>query len=116
MDLYQIWCDLKPGVRDLEFADRLRDWLGLLEQQGVIAGWRLTRRKLGLGPPGLGEFHIIIETENLAQLDRAFQLAAGRAGVTEVAHAGVNQLVHNFTAALTRDFPDSPRRRGEERF
>ncbi len=116
MDLYQIWCDLKPGVRDLEFADRLRDWLGLLERQGAIAGWRLTRRKLGFGPPGLGEFHIIIETENLAQLDRAFQLTAGRAGVTEVVHAGVNQLVRNFTAALTRDFPDPARRRGEERF
>ncbi len=116
MDLYQIWCDLRPGVRDLEFADKLNAWLGMLQQRGAIVGWRLTRRKLGFGPPGLGEFHILIEVVDLAQLDQAFQLAAARAEPAESAHAGVNRLVHNFTAALTRDFPDPGRQRGEERF
>lgn len=23
MDLYHAWCDLKPGVRDTEFSDRV---------------------------------------------------------------------------------------------
>ena len=36
------------------------------------------RRKLGLGPSTLGEFHIVIEVRDLAQLDAAFGTAASR--------------------------------------
>jgi hypothetical protein len=32
----------------------------------MIETWRLTRRKLGLAPSALGEFHIVIETKDLA--------------------------------------------------
>lgn len=112
MDLYHIWCDLKPGVSDTEFASSVSNFLGFLQEQGKISAWRVTRRKLGFGLRELGEFHIIIETENLAQLDAAFQLAATRSGDVEERHFAVYSLVQNFRAALYRDFPDAVRVRG----
>lgn len=116
MDLYEIWCDLKPGVGDLAFADALAGYLGALKRDGKIEGWRLMRRKLGLAPAALGEFQILIETRDLAQLDAAFAAVSARAEPIEGAHAGVNQLVTNFQAALYRDFPDDHRVRGQEKF
>ena len=116
MDLYHIWCDLKPGIGDLEFADKVTGYMNYLKQQGMIENWRLARRKLGLGPPGLGEFHIVIETNDLTQLDRAFQHVASRREPVEAVHHGVNSLVRNAIFGLYRDFPDPVRHHGDERF
>ncbi len=116
MDLYHVWCDLKPGIGDLAFCEAAARYLGHLEAEGLIAGWRLTRRKLGLAPPELGEFHLVIEVADLAQLDRAFGRVAGRAEPEEGLHFGLNSLVANARFALYRDFPDPVRRTGAERF
>jgi hypothetical protein len=116
VNLYHIWCDLKPGVSDLTFAERVGGYLGHLKEQGLIEGFRLARRKLGLAPPALGEFHIIIEVRDLAQLDRAFDCVAGRREPVEGFHFGVNSLTTNATFALYRDFPDPVRHTGEEKF
>lgn len=116
MDVYQISCDLKPGVRDHQFLAALDGYLGALKSSGKIEGWRLLRRKLGLGIGALGEFQILIETRNLAQLDAAFAAVSARNEPVESAHHGVNSLVVNFQAALYRDFPDAHRQHGEERF
>ena len=116
MDVYQISCDLKPGVRDYTFVAALDGYLGSLKSAGKIEGWRLLRRKLGFGMPALGEFQILIETRDLAQLDAAFSAVSTRNEPVEGAHHGVNSLVVNFQAALYRDFPDAQRVRGEERF
>ena len=116
MDVYQISVDLKPGVRDTQFVAALDSYLGVLKSDGKIEGWRLLRRKLGLGMPGLGEFQILIETRDLAQLDAAFTAASARNEPVESAHYGVNSLVQNFQAALYRDYPDPHRQHGEERF
>jgi hypothetical protein len=69
-----------------------------------------------LAPKELGEFHLIIETRDLAQLDSAFHLAAARREPTESVHFGVNSQVCNVTFALYRDFPDAFRQEGEEKF
>lgn len=116
MDLYNIWFNLKAGVRDVELCDRLDAYLGKLAADGRIARYRISRRKLGFGPPLLGEFHVQIETRDLAQLDSAFSHVASRSGEIESLHAAVNQHVTDFTAALYRDFPDGVRKRGEEKF
>ena len=116
MNLYHIWCDLKPGVSDLTFTEKLGAYLGHLKELGHIEGFRLTRRKLGLAPPALGEFHVMIEVRDLAQLDTAFERVAGRREPVEGFHFGVNSLVTNATFALYRDFPDPVRHPGEERF
>lgn len=90
--------------------------MGYLKDQGLIESWRLTRRKLGLGAPGLGDFHLMIEVKDLAQLERAFERVAGRRDPVEGFHFGVNSLAQNAVFALYRDFPDTFRHRGEERF
>jgi hypothetical protein len=87
-----------------------------LRDEQLIVGYRVTRRKLGFGPPQLGEFHIAIEVANLAQLDAAFSRVARRAGPIEGLHQAVNSLATDLTFALYRDFPDSIREHGEEQF
>ena len=116
MNIYHIWCDLKPGTGDLTFAENVASYLGHLKDQGLVEGYRLARRKLGLGAPGLGEFHVTIEVRDLAQLDQAFDRVAGRRDPVEGFHFGVNSLATNATFALYRDFPDPVRHAGEERF
>lgn len=116
MDLYHVWGDLKPGMDDVQFAINLKGFLGRLREQGKIASFRITRRKLGLGPPDLGDFHIMIETKDMAQLDAAFQHVATRAGEVEQQHFAVNSMVQNVRFALYRDFPDPVRETGEEEF
>ena len=116
MDLYHIWCDLKPGVSDVTLVEGATKYLDHLKSSGRIEGWRLTRRKLGFGVAGLGEFHLIIETKDLAQLEQAFQHVSSRREPVEGLHHGLNSLVQNATFALYRDFPDAHRHVGEEKF
>lgn len=116
MDVYQISVDLKPGIRDHQFVAALDHYLGALKAGGKIEGWRLLRRKLGLGPSAWGEWQILIETRDLAQLDAAFASVSTRNDPVEGAHHGVNSLVTNFQAGLWRDFPDAHRQHGQERF
>ncbi len=116
MDLYHVWCDLKPGVKDTEFTSNISIFLGRLREQGKIAGYRVTRRKLGLGQPSLGDFHIMIETGDLAQLDAAFNHVVTRTGDVEEQHFAVNSMATNLRFALYRDFPDAVRQTGGERF
>ncbi|PLX36562.1 MAG: hypothetical protein C0606_14905 [Hyphomicrobiales bacterium] len=116
MNIYHAFVSLKPGTSDTAFADALATYLDALKADGKLAGWRLMRRKLGLGSADLGEFHIMMEVENLAQLDDAFSLVASRAGTVEAQHHGVNSMVASASFALYRDFPDPVRKRGEEKF
>lgn len=110
MDLYHIWADVKPGTGDLEFAEAVNAYLGHLQTEGLIKEWRLTRRKLGLGPEGLGEWHIIIETMDMAQLEQAFKAAAARTGEVEKRHSAVYSKIAQVKFGLTRDFPDAVRK------
>ncbi len=116
MNIYHAWCDLKPGVRDTDFTDGVTRYMDHLRGEGLIETWRLTRRKLGLGGEGLGEFHLMMEVRDLAQLDSAFKHVATRSEPVEGFHFGVNSLVQNARFALYRDFPDPQRQRGAEKF
>lgn len=109
MDHYHIWVDLREGVRDMHFVDAVHTYFAYLTREGLIESGSLARRKLGLGPEGLGEWHIDITTRDLAQLDAAFQRAATRTGEVERVHAAVYACVTGFKAALYRDFPDAAR-------
>jgi hypothetical protein len=116
VNVYHVWCDLKPGVGDLVFCERLAAYMDHLKAARLIEDWRLMRRKLGLAPPILGEFHIMIEVKNLGQLDAAFDRVASRGEPVEGLHFGVNALVRDPVFALYRDFPDPIRQRGAEKF
>lgn len=106
MDTYQIWFDLADGTDALGFTEDLSAFLDHLVGQRAIEAHRLQRRKLGFGPEALGEFHLTIEVEDLAQLDEAFGMLAPRQGEVEAKHARVWSQVINFKAGLFRDYPD----------
>lgn len=116
MDIYHVWCDLRPGVRDVQFHEQVERCMEHLRAEALIESWRLTRRKLGLGPKELGEWHLMIELRDLHQLEDVFRRMATRAGAEEPLHHGMNSLVINATFGLTRDFPDPFRQRGQEKF
>lgn len=111
MNYYHMWVNLRDSRQDLQFADAVRAYLDHFKSQNKIVGWSLTRRKFGFGPPGLGEFHIVVWAETLAQLDEAFSEAATRTGQVENLHRPVYSMVTDFVSALERDFPD-PQRAG----
>jgi hypothetical protein len=116
MDIYHAWFNLRQGESDAEFARHLATYMDHLKAGGKIAGWRLTRSKLGLTPERLRDFHLTIEVEGLAQLDSAFAEVATRAGVVEDVHHAVNSRVTDAFFALYRDFPDPVREYGQEKF
>ena len=116
MDIYHIWCNLKPGVNDLEFVDGVHAYLGALRENGQIQAYRVTRAKLGFKPPALREFHITIDFDDLTQMQAAFDNVAARADPIESLHQVVNSKVQDIYFALYRDFPDANRVRGQEKF
>ena len=116
MNVYQIWCNLKPGVRDHEFMTELTRYLQKLQADGKLVHFRILRAKLGLTPRELREFCILLEFDDLAQLDAAFGSVAARADPIESLHHAVNSRVQDVMFALYRDFPDPVRVYGEEKF
>jgi len=116
MDIYHIWCSLKAGVKDTDFSDAVHTYLGHVKEAGEIEGYRMTRRKLGLGHPNLPEWHITLDFKNMAQMDEAFTHVSSRAHPVEGFHHAVNSKVDDVFFALYRDFPDEQRVRGEEKF
>jgi hypothetical protein len=116
MDVYHIWCTLKYDVGDLEFAAAVRGYFEHLKGAGLCAGFRLTRRKLGLGPAHLPEWHISLDFDSLSQMDIAFARVSSRTDPTESFHHAVNSKVKEVFFALYRDFPDPNRVAGQEKF
>ena len=87
-----------------------------LESDSELHACRITRRKLGLGIEGLGEFHIQKEFNNLAQLDAAFTHVSNCQDPIESFHRQVNSRVKNFKFLLYRDFPDKQHVADEKKF
>lgn len=107
MDVYQIWFELKPDTDESKFSEALTLFLDHLEGERTIETWRMLRCKLGLKPESLPEFLVLVETLDLAQLDKAFNVAAAREGLTDTLHFTANQMVQNVKFALYRDWPDT---------
>ena len=100
----------------MHFVADLRLFMERLQSEKKLESWRLMRRKLGLGPKELGEFHLMMEVRDLAQLQEAFGEVSARQGAIEALHFGVNSKIDSVTFALYRDFPDQGRVQGEELF
>lgn len=106
MNVYHSFIDLDEGAKAVNFAKAVNDWLTYLKDQGVVDDWRLTRRKLGLAPQGLADFHLTIEVADLAQLDRAFSTVASGSEDVERFLEPLNHMIGKSSHALYRDFPD----------
>lgn len=109
MNHYEVWVNLAPGTKDLEFVEALRAYLGYLQQRGLMESFRIRRRKFGFGPEALGEFNISMVFRDLAHLDAAFLRVAKRDEEIEHLHAAVFSRVTDFKSGLYRDFPDEVR-------
>ncbi len=111
MDRYELWFNLKPNVQDLEFADAFEALVAHLKKEGMIENAYLARRKLGFGPPEIGEFWASLHFTGLAQLDDVFGEMAKRSPASHQLHAAVFARVKDLRTALYRDFPDPSRRK-----
>ncbi len=109
MNLYTCSIDIRDDAKALAFARAVDVWMTHLQTQGAIGGWRLLRRKLGLGSGEHRDFLLQIEVDDLAQLDRAFRLVARRDATVEAMYRAVNSLIGASDVALYRPFPDPER-------
>lgn len=113
MNTYHMWFNLRDSRKDIEFSQAVAAYMVHLRERGLIESYRLTRRKFGFGPEGLGEFHCEVHFRDLAQLDAAFSLVATRAGEVEQLHIPVYAAVTDFKSGLYRDFPGNERQSAE---
>jgi hypothetical protein len=108
-DIYHIWADKKKGISDIDFAKNMRKFLQHLVDEGKMNSFRVTRCKLGFRSiQDLPEWHMMMEFDNMAQLDKAFERVVPRKGELEKEHISFNKFVEdNIQHALYRDWPDA---------
>ncbi len=108
-DIYHIWADKKKGISDLDFANNMRKFLQHLVDEGKMNSFRITRMKLGFRSiQDLPEWHMMMEFDNMAQLEKAFNRVVPRKGQLEKEHISFNKFVEdNIQHALYRDWPDA---------
>ena len=108
-DIYHIWADKKKGISDIDFANNMRKFLQHLVDEGKMNSFRITRMKLGFRSiQDLPEWHMMMEFDNMAQLDKAFERVVPRKGELEKEHVSFNKFVEdNIQHALYRDWPDA---------
>jgi len=116
MDLYHIWFNLKPACGDDRAVRQDPAYSAPAVRWPHRALPRSPRRKLGFGPPSLGEFHVTIETLGPGTAREAFQRVASRTGEVEGLHASVNQHVTDFFRRALPDFPDPCELAADEKF
>ena len=108
-DIYHIWADKKKGISDIDFANNMRKFLQHLVDEGKMNSFRITRMKLGFRSiQDLPEWHMMMELDNMAQLEKAFDRVVPRKGQLEKEHISFNKFVEdNIQHALYRDWPDA---------
>ena len=85
----------------------MKEFLQHLVDEGKMESYRITRCKMGFRSMDIPEWHIMMEFQNMAQLDSAFDRVAPLEGELENKHRSFNQFVSgNIQHALFRDWPD----------
>lgn len=106
MNVYHCMVELKSGAQALAFAAAVQQWMTHLLDQGMIAKWRLMRRKFGLSSSNHCDFIIEIEVGGLTQLDQAFLSLAQSDDAAERLYDKMHQMIHRADIGLYRIFPD----------
>jgi hypothetical protein len=108
MDIYHIWADKEGDISDSAWVMNMSSFLQHLVDEGKMVSYRITRCKMGFRSiQDLPEWHIMMEFNNMAQMDQAFQRVAPLEGELETKHRSFNQFVgDNIQHALYRDWPD----------
>lgn len=116
MDIYHVWANIEGDITDEEFVDNIKNFLNQLKEENKIESYRITRCKLGFRSiQDLPEWHIMIETTDMSQLESAFHRVARPdryvldevEGKVDEKHKSFNQFVaDDIQHALYRDWPD----------
>ena len=105
MDIYHIWADKKGDITDTEWVSNMKKFLQQLVDERKMISFRVTRCKMGFRSLDIPEWHIMIEFNNMAQLEEAFQRVAPLEGELEDKHRSFNQFVgDNIQHAYYRDW------------
>jgi hypothetical protein len=107
MDIYHIWADKEGDISDIDWVTNMRKFLDHLVAEDRMVSYRITRCKMGFRSLDIPEWHIMMEFNNMAQLDQAFERVAPLEGELEDKHRSFNQFVSGtIQHALFRDWPD----------
>ena len=107
MDIYHIWADKQGDISDLAWVTNMKSSLDHLVDEDKMVSYRITRCKMGFRSMDIPEWHIMMEFNNMAQLETAFQRVAPLEGELEDKHRSFNQFVSgNIQHAYYRDWPD----------
>jgi hypothetical protein len=105
MDIYHIWADKKGDITDSEWVGNMKKFLQQLVDERKMISFRVTRCKMGFRSLDIPEWHIMMEFNNMAQLEEAFQRVAPLEGELEDKHRSFNQFVgDNIQHAYYRDW------------
>ncbi len=108
MDIYHIWADKEGDISDKDWVDNMKSFLDHLVKENKMQSYRITRCKMGFRSLDIPEWHIMMEFNNMAQLDSAFDRVAPLEGELEHKHKSFNQFVSGtIQHALYRDWPDA---------
>ena len=101
------WADKKGDITDSEWVGNMKKFLQQLVDEGKMISFRVTRCKMGFRSMDIPEWHIMMEFNNMAQLEIAFQRVAPLEGELEDKHRSFNQFVGgNIQHAYYRDWSD----------
>jgi hypothetical protein len=105
MDIYHIWADKQGDITDSEWVANMKQFLQHLVDEEKMVSFRVTRCKMGFRSLDIPEWHIMMEFNNMAQLEEAFQRVAPLEGELEDKHRSFNQFVgDNIQHAYYRDW------------
>jgi len=108
VDIYHIWADKEGDISDKDWIDNMKSFLDHLVKENKMQSYRITRCKMGFRSLDIPEWHIMMEFNNMAQLDSAFDRVAPLEGELEHKHKSFNQFVSGtIQHALYRDWPDA---------
>jgi hypothetical protein len=110
MNLYHCLIELRPEARALAFAQAAQHWMDHLQAQGLITGWRLLRRKLGLASGAHTDFLLEIEIPGLATLDAAFSALALADDEATRRYDQMHGMIARAETGLYRPYPDPAQR------
>lgn len=112
MNLYHCMIDLRPEAHALAFAKAASAWMDHLRAQGIVADWRLMRRKFGLASGPHSDFLLEIDIPGLHALDDAFAHLAHADETANQCYEQMHGMIAHAETGLYRPYPDAqPRER-----
>jgi hypothetical protein len=109
MDIYTIWANKEGDISDIDWVNNMKKFFDHLVGEGKMVSYRITRCKMGFRSiADMPEWMILMEFNDMAQMESAFQRVVPQSGELEEKHKSFNQFVAaDIQHALFRDWPDN---------